>query len=143
MKDEFDSIMSFFTLDSKDKELHLKEVFDDSIAFFERFKYILANGTPEEKKAMVEKVNLLKEKMAEEAKKASENTGLTEEQLQEISNNPNSFSEENWEIIKTAKNKIEEQSSEIAAMAQPKKAPKKTAKRKRKTSKKRDKWIQS
>lgn len=108
MEDEFDRIMEFFNLSAEEKEKRLQEVFEDSVEYFERFKYIMMNGTPEEKKEAVKKVMILKRKIEEETKRVCDKTGLTPEQLAAYSNNPKNFSQEQWNAIEGAKKKLEE-----------------------------------
>ena len=55
MEDEFERIMEFFNLPPEEKETRLQEVFEDSVEYFERFKYVMLNGTKEEKKGSRQK----------------------------------------------------------------------------------------
>ena len=116
MPDEFDRIMEFFNLPPKEKEAHLQNVFEDSVEYFERFKHILLNGTPEEKKIAMERVAILKRKIEEETKQICEKTGLSEEQLSQYSNNSKNFTDEQWHAIESAKEKLEEGVSEVKKM---------------------------
>lgn len=127
MQDEFDRIMEFFNLSPEEKESRLQEVFEDSVEYFERFKYIMMNGTPEEKKKAVEKVMILKEKIEEETKRVCEKTGMTPQQLAEYSKNPKNFSPEQWNAIEGAKKKLESGVGDIpkkeGSAPKPKKGP--------------------
>ena len=106
MEDEFDRIMQFFELSTEEKESRLHEIFEDSVEYFERFKYIMTNGTPEEKEKATKKVMILKQKIEEETKKVCDNTGFTPEQLATYSNDPKNFSSEQWNAIEEAKKKL-------------------------------------
>lgn len=108
MEDEFDRIMKFFDLSAEEKERRLQEVFEDSVEYFERFKHVMLNGTPEEKKEAVNKVVILKRKIEEETKRVCDKTGLTPEQLAAYSNDPKNFSKEQWNAIEGAKKKLDE-----------------------------------
>lgn len=145
MEDEFDRIMEFFNLSSEEKEGRLQEVFEDSVEYFERFKYVMMNGTTEEKKEAVKKVMILKKKIEEETKRVCEKTGLSPEQLAAFSSDPKNFSSEQWNAIEGAKKKLEEGVSELKKQVtgeKPSDAPKKEegAKKKKKAPKG---WIQS
>lgn len=107
MDDEFERIMGFFDLSPEEKEGRLKEVFEDSVEYFERFKHVMVSGTKEEKEEAVKKVMLLKQKIAEESQNVCEKTGMTPEQLSAYSNNPKNFSEDQWNAIEEAKKKLE------------------------------------
>ena len=82
MSDEFKKIMEFFSMDPEEKASNLNDVFDDSIAFFEKFKYIIEKGTPEQKKEMIEHAATLQNKLQSETSRICEATGLTAEELE-------------------------------------------------------------
>ena len=56
MEDELDRIIAYFALSPEEKEKKLQTIFTDSVEYFARFKHIMQNGTPEEKKKATEKV---------------------------------------------------------------------------------------
>lgn len=146
MGDEFDRIMEFFNLSPEEKEGRLQEVFEDSVEYFERFKYVMMNGTPEEKKEAVKKVMILKKKIEEETKRVCEKTGLSPEQLASYSSDPKNFSPEQWNAIEGAKKRLEEGVGELKKQTKgekpPPEAPKEgdPSKKKKKPPKN---WIQS
>lgn len=145
MEDEFDRIMEFFNLSSEEKEGRLQEVFEDSVEYFERFKYVMMNGTPEEKKEAVKKVMILKKKIEEETKRVCEKTGLTPQQLAAYSSDPKNFSSEQWNAIEGAKKKLEEGVGELKKQVKGQKPAEKSkeeegSKKKKKPPKN---WIQS
>lgn len=128
MQDEFERIMAFFDLSPEEKEGRLQEVFEDSVEYFERFKYVMLNGTKEEKKEAVKRVMMLKKKIEEETQRVCEKTGMTPEQLAAFSNNPKNFSEDQWHAIEGAKKKLEEGVGEIKKVAQAKRSSRAPAK---------------
>ncbi len=113
MEDEFDRIMRFFDLSSEEKDARLKEVFEDSVEYFKRFKHQMLNGTEEEKKEALKKLTLLKSKMEEETQRICKKTGMTPEQLAAYSSDPKNFSQEQWGAIEGAKKKLDEDAQEI------------------------------
>ncbi|WP_194847666.1 hypothetical protein [Candidatus Neptunochlamydia vexilliferae] len=137
MEDEFDRIMGFFDLSSEEKEARLKEVFEDSVEYFKRFKYQMLNGTEEEKKESLKKMTLLKAKMEEETQRICKKTGMTPEQLAAYSSDPKNFSQEQWGAIKGAKQKLDEDAKEMKKKGDGGNEP---PKKRRKRPKK---WIQS
>ena len=150
MEDEFERIMEFFNLPAEEKETRLQEVFEDSVEYFERFKYVMLNGTKEEKKEAVKKVMTLKKRIEEETKRVCEKTGMTPEQLAAYSNNPKNFSDDQWNAIEGAKKKLEEGVGDIKKIAKAKregKKPEPTEAKGEEPPKKRKKtpknWIQS
>lgn len=117
MAGEYERIMEFFNLSPEEKEERLQEVFEDSVEYFERFKHIMINGTPEEKKQAVERVMSMKKRIEEETKKICEKTGMTEQQLAQFSNDPKNFSPGQWEAIESAKKKLDKGVGDIKKAA--------------------------
>ena len=124
MQDEFDRIMAFFDLSAEEKEERLKEVFEDSVEYFERFKYVMLNGTPEEKKKSVERVMILKKKIEEETQRVCNKTGMTPEQLAAYSNNPENFTEDQWAVVEGAKKRLDSGVKEMKKVVQEKSSAK-------------------
>ena len=103
MADEFERIMAFFDLGSEEKEKRLHEVFEDSLAYFERFKHVIETGEPEEKKKIIERIVTMRKRIEEETKRICEKTKMSEEELLQFSNDPKNFSESQWEMLENAK----------------------------------------
>lgn len=144
MHDEFRKIMSFFSLDADQKAEELDGVFKSSIEFFDKFKYVLENGTPEEKNEIMNEVMQLQEKLQQETEKMCSETGLSEDQLKEYAQSKDNFSDEEWESIQSAKSKLEQQAEELASVLP---APKKKASSEKKGkppgAPKKKKWVKS
>mgnify|MGYP001410560270 CR=1 FL=1 len=132
MDDEFEKILRFFDLKDSEKQEHLKEIYTDAFEFFNRFKHIMQNGTRDEKKEAVKKLNYLKSRIEKETEQVAEKTGLTKEQLSEYANNPGNFDPEMWNFIQKEREKLETNSKKLDSKKV--KTPKKRSKKK---------WIQS
>ncbi|PCI95658.1 hypothetical protein COB11_01620 [Candidatus Aerophobetes bacterium] len=152
MDDEFDKIMEFFSLNPEDKAVKLEDIFEDSIEFFNKFQYVLENGTEEEKAEILGKVMELQEKLQEETEKMCTDSGLTEEELKEFANDKKNFTDEEWETITHAKSKLDDQAEQISKHLpgnEPGPAeiassvPKKKKKKKGTKRKGGDKWVKS
>ena len=113
MEDELDRIISYFSLSPEEKEKKLETVFSDSVEYFARFRHIMENGTPEEKKKAAEKVMLLKQTIEQETEKVAEKTGMNMDQLTEYANNPENYSEKQWELIQKAKSQLAKDAAEV------------------------------
>jgi hypothetical protein len=147
MHEEFKKIMAFFSLDPEQKAGELEDVFKNSIEFFDKFKYILENGTPEEKNEIMNEVMQLQQKLQQETEKMCSETGLSEDQLKEYAQSKDNFSDEEWESIQSAKKKLEEQAEELSSVLPTgkKSSADKSADKKGKTttSPKKKKWVKS
>ncbi len=142
MHDEFDRIMAFFSLSPEEKEERLHEIFEDTVDYFDRFKHIMLNGTPEEKEEAVKKMGMIKSKIEAETKAISEKTGLSEEELQKQAMKKENFSDSQWDTITDAKKKIGKGLEELTSNDEGNKLGESSAPRKRKARKPK-KWIQS
>lgn len=116
MSQEFDKIMAFFNMPPEKKASGLKEVFAESIGFFDHFKYVLENGSASEKRAMFEQVAQLKQKLQAETDKMREVTGLSEEELKAFALNQKNFSGEEWSVIQSAKHQLDGKAREISTL---------------------------
>jgi len=106
MEDEFDRIMEFFNLSPEEGESKLSEVLEDVFEYFERFKHVMLNGTPEEKQKAVDRVMKLKKKIEEVTQNVCEKTGMDPDQLTAYSSNPKHFSESQWHMLEEAKKRF-------------------------------------
>lgn len=143
MSQEFNNIMKFFEMSPEKKAGNLKDVFAESIEFFERFKYVLQNGTPEEKKAIFDEVAKLKAKLQEETNKMKEITGLSEDELKSFALNPGNFSDDEWGVIKSAKTQLDSQAQEINSIVRGSEGEAPKAPKKKGSSGSKKKWVKS
>jgi len=121
--EEFKRIMQFFQLSHEEKAEHLGAVFEDSVEFFQRFRHTLEHGTPDEKKQAIEEVVEMQELLQNETKKLSEESGLSAEELDKISQDPANYTPEQWTLINESRQKIENEAAQIANMANFKEQP--------------------
>jgi hypothetical protein len=144
--EEYKRIFDYFELSTDEKANKLGEVFEDSIEFFQRFRHVLKTGSPEEKASMLKLVHELKDKIQSEVGQICKDTGLTQEQLETASVDPNLYTEEQWEIIQDSKAKIEEQSRLISDYVRTEEGPGASLRPKAergKKPKKKKKWVKS
>ncbi len=142
MADEFERIMAFFHLSLKEKEERIQELFDDSCAYFERFKHVIKEGSAEQKKEAIERVVILRNRIEEEAKQIFAKTGMSEQELTEFANNPKNFSASQWEAMEKARQQLKE--GVEGAPKMPKKRSNQEQKQKVKKKRRKPKhWIPS
>ena len=108
--------MAFFNMPADKKAVNLKEVFAESIGFFDHFKHVLEHGSPAEKRSMFAQVAQLKQKLQAETDKMREVTGLSEEELKAFALNQKNFSNEEWGVIQSAKTQLDSKAKEISTI---------------------------
>ena len=118
MSDEFEKIMEFLSLAASEKEAKLEDIFQNSIEFFDHFKYVQEKGSAEEVQKMKQKLEQMYQKVREESLKAAEKSGLTPEQVKELASNPTHFTSKQWEFLQAARAKLEEQNKELSTKVQ-------------------------
>jgi hypothetical protein len=143
MHEEFKNIMNFFSLAPEEKSKHLEEVFQNSIEFFDKFKKTLQTGTPEEKSAIMKEVVELQEKLQSETARMCAETGFSEDQLKEYSNDKKHFSEDEWKSIQSAKVKFEQQAEELGSILPVPNKKEIAPSGEKKAPKQKKKWVKS
>lgn len=112
MDDEFDKLMDFFALEIKEREKRLEEIFQRSMEFFDKYKYILSTGSEEQKADIQKKMVLLREKIKQENEKAQKESGLTPEEIKQISANSKNFTAKQWEFLQKSKEALAKETEE-------------------------------
>lgn len=105
IKDEYEKLLRLFDI-SDSKDFNLEEVMQEAVLFFEELRKSYPGASKEEKQEMVLMIGNLHAKLREVAKRASESSGMTEEQLYEYSENPNNFSPEQWRLVQETRRKL-------------------------------------
>lgn len=104
MSRSFDRLIDFFSMEQREKEKKVEEIFEETLEFFKYFKHIQAEGSDEEKKNVQEKLASLQEKFKSEAEKTLSDIKLTENQVKEITSKEKNFSSEQWAFLKNVEN---------------------------------------
>jgi len=135
----YQRILEYFKLDPEEKAKRLQQVFNDSMEFFKQFRESLNSGSPEEQEEMLTVVYELRKKIQAEVARICEDTGLTPEELEAASSNPNMYTEEQWKIVEQSQKEIEKQTRLLqgGAGGEGESKPKKQSKKKKK------KWVKS
>lgn len=106
MEDEFDKLMALFSKETENREKMLAEIFERSMEFFDKYKYILSIGTEAEKVAMQKKMDLFRERLEEEKEKSESLLGISGDDIKFLVANPENFTPEQWEFMKRAEEKL-------------------------------------
>ena len=113
MSEEYRKIQEFFSMNAQEKSKHLKEILEGSIEFFQKFQRVLAEGSPEEKKAMMEEMESFRKQVVSQTESLAKSVGVSQEDLEKYAENPSNFTAEQWEALQSAKKKIQQQYEEI------------------------------
>lgn len=114
MSEEYRKIQEFFAMNAQEKSKHLKEILERSIEFFQKFQHVLAEGSPEEKKAMIDEMESFRKQVVAQTESLAKSVGISQEDLEKYAENPSNFTTEQWEALQSAKKKIQEQYKEIS-----------------------------
>lgn len=116
LQDDFNKLMEYFQQINEGKQVDLQEVIKVYFTFMEDLKGSLDVNSEEERVAMMKSITGMYQQILKEARKASEKTGMTEEQLAAFASNPANFSEETWRTLQEARQKMTEASKELSEM---------------------------
>lgn len=114
LRDEYHRLIALFEAGAEGKPIHLQDVFQQSLQFFEHLKVQIHRGSPEEKKEAMNMMMDMYRVMMEQTKRISQRAGLSEEQLLAFAENPSNFSPEQWHSIQESRDKIFHAGQEIA-----------------------------
>ncbi len=106
LKTEFDRIMSLFAACVEGKTVGVEEVFKQALDFFEKVTEVLREGDPAHKKQALEMMSEMYQRMVETSQRLAKDTGLSEEQLAKLSENPMNFSPEQWKAMQASKERM-------------------------------------
>ena len=112
MEDEFDKLMKLLSGKAEEKEKQLDEIFQRCTEFFDRYKYVLAEGTSAEKEAIQKKMNILRDRLKEENTKAQTKLGISSEEIKNLAEEAKNFTPDQWEFLKNAQSKLFQEKDE-------------------------------
>ncbi len=119
IRDEYNRLIKAFEEGAAGKTIDLQEVFAQTLEFFEHLKDLLKTGTAEEKRDALKMMAELYQKMMEETKKICDRSGMSEEQLLAVAENPKNFTPDQWNLISECKKKIAQAGENISKTVQP------------------------
>ncbi len=104
----------------------------ESIGAFEELVNLMNNGSEEDKKKAMEGAEKLRENLEKQAEKAVEQLKISTDELDTFIENPDNFSEEEWEALQKAKGDLDSFKSTLFQKDEPKKESVKGNKKKQK-----------
>jgi hypothetical protein len=113
MDDEFDKLMALLSGESEEKEKRLDEIFQKCTEFFEKYKYILTEGSSDEKEAVQAKMNALRDKIKQENEKAHSDLGILQGDVKNLSLDEKNFTEEQWRFLQKAQEKLFQEKADL------------------------------
>ncbi|MCI5052440.1 MAG: hypothetical protein MRY21_04820 [Simkaniaceae bacterium] len=126
------------------------EAFKRANVYFKELNTILMGGSETEKKAAIEKFMNVKSHIDSVMNRMLENSGISREEVLELLQKEQNFSQEQWEILSEARADMEKSTEELKSMVKEQKkafknsVEKNTAASKTKAKKKpRGKWMKS
>jgi hypothetical protein len=116
MSRSFDRLIEFFSLDQREKEKKVEEIFQETLEFFKYFKHVQAEGSDEEKKNVKEKLVQLQERFKQEAHNTLSDVNLSQEDVVEITSKEENFNEKQWGFIQSVKKVFNEQKEDFTKL---------------------------
>ncbi len=146
MEDEFDRLMGILSLEAEEKEKQLDEIFQRCTEFFDKYKYVLAEGSSEEKESIQKKMNVLREKLREENERSQIKLGISEGDIKNLSQESKNFTPEQWVFLQNAQERLFKERSEREKISLDEKKAREAElklKSKKKPTSRKSKWMKS
>jgi len=146
MEDEFDKLMTILSSDAKEKEKMLDEIFARCTEFFDKYKYVIAEGSSKEKEVIQKKMNMLRDKLREENEKSQASLGLSQGEIKNLSNDQRNFSSAQWELLQNAQARLFQEKEKVVELELEEKKRRETefkAKAKKRPLTRKSGWMKS
>lgn len=145
IRKQFNKLYRHFSEQGKGTKVNFEQMMADTMEFFEQVQLELQEGSPEEKKELLEMMEKMYQKLNEESERISEEAGMSEEELMAYSENPDNFTPMQWMLLEHTKKSMKKSGRQITRLLSGEKkapstkaAPKKKGKRAKKST-----WMRS
>jgi hypothetical protein len=121
LQDDYEKLMNYFQQSMEGKPVNLEDVCAQSLAFFQDIRGQLESGNEQEKQETLLMMAEMYKKLMGECKKLTERTGMTEEQIIALADNPQNYTQEQWRLIQETKQNVTSMGAELAKLVSSKK----------------------
>jgi hypothetical protein len=118
LEDDFKRMMDYFHQTIEGKPINLEELCGESLQFFEKVRHAIENGTDKEKEEAMLLMSEMYKKLVSECKQLTEKTGMSEEQIMGFAENPNNFSQEQWQMLQDTRHHMTRTGEALANILQ-------------------------
>jgi len=146
MSDPYKRLKELLSLPLDERGKHFQELIVAALAFFEKAKYMMTHGSPEEKARAIEEMKKIQLEITQELKRITEQSGMTEEQLGRYLENPNVLPEKDQQLIQESKKQIQQLAQDLKntlSSSIPSTSPPPEKEKKAGPKGKKQKWIKS
>ncbi|MBI5274593.1 MAG: hypothetical protein HY860_06025 [Chlamydiales bacterium] len=141
MHEEFERLLKLFATAGDQVKPNINELLLKTLAFFNALKAQFNESNEEERKELVVLMKKMHEQLAVELGKMAKKTGLNEEELMSLMDNPQHFTPEQRKVIAKTKEEIEDTKKALQRKVKGKSAEKESASKPKQSKK--DKWMKS
>ncbi len=120
IKEQYQKLLEFVRMAENNQSVDLKEMLNTNLRLFFSMKEVFESGSEEEKKEALYILSQAFQLFASEAKKNQVKTGLSEQEMLQVGENPNFFTPEQWKLIQEAQKEIETMGSSLVDLLQKK-----------------------
>lgn len=112
-KEEYRKILQFLKRIHDKEPVDLKEMLKTYLQLFILIRDSMENGSDQQKEESLWILGEFYQLVMEESKKLKSNTGLSEQEILSVGNNPNFFTPEQWKAIEETRKKMNSMGMEL------------------------------
>lgn len=104
IKDKYQKLLHL--IEKSIEEASLEDILKEAVQFFEELRREFPKADQDQRIEMVQMMNHLQELLKKVSKKVADQTGLTEDDLYALAENPSNFSPDQWQLVQETKKKL-------------------------------------
>lgn len=104
LKDKYHKLIKL--IDKSVEEITLEEILTEAVLFFEELRREFPKASQEQRIEMIQMMNELHERLKKVSKKVAQDTGMNEDDLYALAENPSNFSPDQWQLVQETKKKL-------------------------------------
>lgn len=104
IKDKYHKLLKL--IEKSVEEISLEEILKEAVLFFEELRREFPKAGQEQRVEMIQMMNELHERLKKVSKRVADETGMTEDDLYALAENPSNFSPDQWELVQETKKKL-------------------------------------
>lgn len=106
IKDKYKKLLHLIDQSTETQEVKLEDILSEAVVFFEELRKEFPKAPKEAKEEMVHMMSTLHSKLQAVSDKVAKETGLSDEDLNAIAEDPSNFTPEQWRLVQESKRKL-------------------------------------
>lgn len=104
LKDKYHKLIKL--IDESIEKVNLEDILKEAVHFFEELRREFPKADQEQRVEMIQMMNELHERLKKVSLKIAQETGMSEDDLYSLAENPSNFSPDQWQMVQETKKKL-------------------------------------